>query len=277
LLILGGIVAAYLKAVLLAIVEGATEFLPVSSTGHLILVESFIDLTPDESFNKAFMIVIQLPAILAVLVYFRRDLWPFESTGALRRDRFVLWGKVFVAVLPALALGPFLDDFLEARLFAPVPVAIALLVGGVILIAVERRTHTTRFETVPSIPLLTALYIGLFQCLAMIPGTSRSAATIVGAMVLGASRPAAAEFSFFLAVPTLFAATVYSLFKHGLAFSGQEWGLLAVGSAVSFLVAYAAIVAFMTYIRRRSFAAFGIYRIVLAGIVLAAAMFGWIN
>lgn len=269
--------AAYLKAVLLAIVEGATEFLPVSSTGHLILVEAFVELTPDETFNNAFLIAIQLPAILAVLVYFRNDLWPFTHAGAPRRDRLVLWGKVLLAVLPALALGPFLDDFLETHLFAPVPVAIALLVGGVILIAVERRAHVTKFETVHNLPTRTAIYIGLFQCLAMIPGTSRSAATIIGAMLLGASRPAAAEFSFFLAVPTLFAATAYSLMKHGLSFSGEEWRLLAVGSAVSFATAYLAIAAFMGYVRRRSFAMFGWYRIVLAALVFASVTFGWMD
>ncbi len=269
--------APYFKAILLAIVEGATEFLPVSSTGHLILVESFIKLSEDESFNNAFLVIIQLPAILAVLIYFWADLWPFMHTGEARRDRFTLWAKVFVAVLPAIVLGSLINDFLETHLFAPVPVAIALFVGGAILIVVERRTHRIHYETVADLPVRTAFYIGLFQCLAMIPGTSRSAATIIGAMLVGASRPAAAEFSFFLAVPTLFAATAYSLLRHGLEFTGEEWRLLIVGSVVSLIVAYAAIAGFMNYIRRRSFAVFGVYRMVLAGIVLAAAMLGWID
>lgn len=269
--------AAYLKAVLLAIVEGATEFLPISSTGHLILVESFIELTPDERFNNSFLIVIQLPAILAVLIYFWADLWPFMHTGKERRDRFTLWGKVIVAVLPAVALGALLNEFLETHLFAPLPVAVALLAGGVILIVIERRNHQVVFETVDDMPIRTAFYIGLFQCLAMIPGTSRSAATIIGAMLVGASRPAAAEFSFFLAVPTILGATVYSLATHGIDFTAEEWRLLAVGSAVSFVVAYAAIAALMNYVRRRSLAAFGVYRIVLAGLVLAAAYLGWID
>jgi undecaprenyl-diphosphatase len=270
-------VEAYLKAVLLAIVEGATEFLPVSSTGHLILVESFVELTPDERFNNSFLVVIQLPAILAVLAYFWSELWPFMHSGDARRDRFVLWGKVVVAVLPAVALGAMLNSFLETHLFAPIPVAIALFVGGVILVLVERRNHRSAFETVANIPVPTAFYIGLFQCIAMIPGTSRSAATIIGAMLLGVSRPAAAEFSFFLAVPTILGATVYSLAAHGMAFTPHEWRLLGAGSIVSFLTAYVAIAAFMNYVRRRSFAAFGVYRIVLAGIVLAAAFAGWID
>lgn len=264
------------KAVVLAVVEGVTEFLPISSTGHLILVETFIRLTDDAAFNNAFMIVIQLPAILAVLVYFWRDLWPFAGTGQRRRELFTLWGKILFAVAPALALGPILDDFLERYLFAPVPVAAALFIGGIILIVLERLRHRVTYEAVTDITWRVALFIGVFQCLAMIPGTSRSGATIVGAMLLGASRPAAAEFSFFLAIPTLFAATAYSLMKHGVAFTSDQWVLIAAGSAVSFMVAYAVIAAFMRYIRQRSFAVFGYYRIVLAGIVLAAAVFGWI-
>jgi len=270
-------VDAIWKAVVLAVVEGATEFLPVSSTGHLILVEAFVDLTGDESFNNTFLIAIQLPAILAVLVYFWEHLWPFERTGAPRRDLFVLWGKITLAVLPALMLGPFLNDFIAAHLFAPVPVAVALVVGGIVLIAVERRRHTVRYEDVSQIDVRTALWIGVFQCLAMIPGTSRSAATIIGAMLLGTSRPAAAEFSFFLAIPTLLAATVYSLATSGTAITADQWGLLGVGSLVSFLVAYVAIAAFMQYIRRRSFAAFGYYRIVLGGAVLIATWLGWLS
>jgi undecaprenyl-diphosphatase len=269
-------VSAYLKAIVLAIVEGATEFLPVSSTGHLILVEAFIELTPDETFNNAFMIVIQLPAILAVLVYFWNDLWPFTRTGERRRGYFALWGKILVAMLPAVVLGPFLNNFLAAHLFAPVPVAMALLAGGIVLIVIERRAHRVRFVDVHEIPVLTALYIGVFQCLAMIPGTSRSAATIIGSILLGTNRAVAAEFSFFLAIPTMFAASVYTLWNHGLSFTVEEWGLLAIGSVESFAVAYLAIVAFMSYIRRRSFAVFGAYRIVLAAIVLLAVLLGWI-
>ncbi len=268
---------ALLKAVLLAIVEGATEFLPVSSTGHMIIVDAFVRLTEDKAFNDAFMVIIQLPAILAVVVYFWADLWPFSRTGAARRDLFSLWLKMIVAVIPALILGKLFDDFMEAHLFAPVPVAIALVVGGIVLIVLERVQRTAAYKNVNDIPLRTAFFIGLIQCLAMIPGTSRSAASIIGAMSLGASRQAAAEFSFFLAIPTMIAATGYKMFTQGLSFTGEQWTLLAVGSIVSFVVAYAVIAAFMGYVKKRSFEAFGYYRIALGAFVLLAAWLGWIG
>ena len=267
----------YLKAVLLAVVEGITEFLPISSTGHLILVESWVRLSDDETFNNAFMVVVQAPAILSVLVYFWKDLWPFGTTPETRNRLVALWGKIIVAVAPAIALGPFLNDYLEEHLFAPVPVAVALLVGGIVLIFLEGRLRGPTIERVADIPVRLALLIGLFQCFAMVPGTSRSAATIIGAMLLGASRPAAAEFSFFLAIPTLGAATVYSLVKSGVDFTQEQWMVLGVGSIVSFVVAYSVIAVFMSYVRRRSFAAFGYYRIALAVLVLAAAYWGWIG
>lgn len=267
----------YLKAVLLAIVEGATEFLPVSSTGHLIIVDAFVRLTEDTAFNDAFMVIIQLPAILAVVVYFWADLWPFARTGAERRGLFSLWVKIVAAVIPALVLGALFDDFLEAHLFAPVPVAIALIVGGIVLIVLERANRTVVYDSTHAIPVRTALLIGLIQCLAMIPGTSRSAASIIGAMALGTSRRAAAEFSFFLAIPTMFAATGYKMMKQGLSFTGEQWALLAVGSIVSFIVAYAVIAAFMGFIQKRSFEVFGYYRIALGALVLVAAWLGWIG
>ncbi len=268
---------AYLKAVLLAIVEGATEFLPVSSTGHLIIVDAFVRLTDDAAFNNAFMVIIQLPAILAVVAYFWKDLWPFSHAGDQRRGVFSLWTKIIAAVVPALVLGALFDDFLEAHLFAPVPVAIALIAGGAVLIALERLPRRVVYENATDIPLRTAVFIGFIQCLAMIPGTSRSAASIIGAMTLGAGRRAAAEFSFFLAIPTMFAATGYKMFKQGFAFTGEQWALLAVGSAVSFAVAYAVIAAFMGFLRHRSFEAFGYYRIALGALVLLAAWLGWIG
>lgn len=267
----------FLKAILLAVVEGVTEFLPISSTGHLILVDAFIRLSEDTAFNNTFMIVIQLPAIGAVVVYFWQDLWPYTALGERRQELFRLWSKILFAVLPALVLGALLNDFLEENLFAPIPVAVALLVGGIVIIAVERAGTRLRFEDVTDITYRAALFIGMFQCLAMIPGTSRSAATIVGAMILGASRPAAAEFSFLLAIPTMFAAFVYSLTKTGLTFSGEQWAVLVVGSVASFLVAYSVIAWFMSYVRTRSFAIFGYYRIVLAAVVLTTMLLGWIN
>ena len=262
---------AYLKAVLLAIVEGATEFLPVSSTGHLIIVDAFVKLTGDPAFNSAFIVVIQLPAILAVVVYFWKDLWPFSHTGEQRTDIFRLWTKTIAAVVPAIVLGALFDDFLEAHLFAPVPVAIALIVGGIVLIVIERMHRKVVYENVPDIPLRTAVFIGVIQCLAMVPGTSRSAASIIGAMSLGAGRRAAAEFSFFLAIPTMFAATGYKMMEQGFGFTGEQWALLATGSIVSFAVAYAVIAAFMGYIRRRSLESFGYYRIGLGALILLLA------
>jgi undecaprenyl-diphosphatase len=270
-------VIAYVKAALLAIVEGATEFLPVSSTGHLIIVDAFIRLTEDQAFNDSFMVIIQLPAILAVVAYFWADLWPFSRTGGDRRALLSLWMKILLAVIPALVLGALFDDFLEAHLFAPVPVAVALIVGGVVLILLERAGREVVYEKTGDLPFRTVLLIGLIQCLAMIPGTSRSAASIIGGMALGASRRAAAEFSFFLAIPTMFAATGYKMLKQGFAFTGEQWALLGVGSIVSFAVAYAVIAAFMGFIRKRSFEVFGYYRIALGGFVLIAAWLGWIG
>ena len=257
----------YLKAIGLAVVEGITEFLPISSTGHMILVEEYLRLGDDPGFADAFMVAIQLPAVLAVVLYFWRELWPFGQQSD-RAATIILWAKIAVAFLPAAVLGALLADAIETRLFNSVTVAVALIAGGAVLIALEQRRHRQALASVHAIGYRMALYIGCFQCLAMVPGTSRSAATIIGAMVLGASRPAAAEFSFFLAIPTMLGATAFTLMKSGLQFNGHQWGLLGVGSVVSFLVAYAVIAAFMRWIRTRSFAAFGYYRIALGALVL---------
>lgn len=268
----------YLKAILLAIVEGTTEFLPISSTGHLILADALVRLSNDEAFNNAFIIVIQFPAILSVLLYFRHDLWPLEKGWKTRPDILGLWGKILVAFVPAALLGPFLSDTIDAHLLAPVPVAVALIVGGAILIATDRKASGGGALTdVADLTLRMAFLIGLFQCLAMIPGTSRSAATIIGAMLLGASRPVAARFSFFLAVPTMAGAAAYTVLRTGFSFTGEQWAVLALGSLVSFLVAYAVIAAFMNFIRHRSFVGFGYYRIVLAACVFVFVYLGWID
>lgn len=263
----------FVKAVLLAVVEGVTEFLPISSTGHLILVEEFIALRGGPEFGSAFMVIIQLPAILSVVVYFWPRLWPFGKSREERDTVLVLWAKIGVAFLPAAVFGFLLDDFIEARLFNPVVVALALLVGGVVLLVLERSRRAPRFERAEEAGYGRALVVGLFQCLAMIPGTSRSAATIIGGMALGASRAAAAEFSFFLAVPTMLGAAALKLLKGGAAFSAGQWGLLAAGSVVSFAVAYAVVAFLMNYIRRHDFKVFGYYRIALALAVLAYFFF----
>ncbi|MFP4501384.1 MAG: undecaprenyl-diphosphate phosphatase [Candidatus Hydrogenedentota bacterium] len=273
----------YLKAVILAVVEGITEFLPISSTGHLILVEAPLRLS-DPGFARAFMVIIQFPAILSVVCYFWGELWPGrratpENTAHTLRigplalayePRIIsVWFKVVAGFMPAAVLGLLLNDLIEGHLLYPLPVAIALLTGGVLLIVIERRGHNPRFLNVHAFTYTTAVLIGCFQCLAMVPGTSRSAATIIGGMLLGASRPAAAEFSFFLAIPTMLGACTVSLAKHGLSFTTQQWALLAVGSVMSFIVAYVSIAFLMHYIRRHDFQLFGWYRIVLAAVVIA--------
>jgi undecaprenyl-diphosphatase len=224
-----------------------------------------------KAFADAFMVIIQLPAILAVVLYFWGKLWPFGK-GKDPVPTIRLWFLIVAAFLPAAVLGFLLDDFIEAHLFTPPVVAGALIVGGIILIALEKIGIRHRFEKVDDFKFPSAIAVGFFQCLAMIPGTSRSAATIIGGMSLGASRSAAAEFSFFLAIPTMMGATALKIYKNGLSFSPHEWALLAVGSVVSFAVAYAVIAAFMRYIQTRSFIPFGWYRIVL-GIVVIIAMF----
>ncbi|NLV41781.1 MAG: undecaprenyl-diphosphate phosphatase [Candidatus Hydrogenedentes bacterium] len=258
----------YVFAAILGLVEGVTEFLPVSSTGHMILVEDLLRLEGKPGFADAFMVMIQLPAILAVVLYFWKRLWPFGAEADTRAI-FGLWARVLTAFLPAAVIGFLLDDFIEARLFNPPTVAASLVAGGVVLLVIERRSIPVRHTDPALLGFRTALLIGFFQCLAMIPGTSRSAATIIGAMLLGVGRPAAAEFSFFLALPTMTGAAGLKLMENGLAFSAREWGLLFTGSAVSFVSAYAVVAAFMAYIRRRNFVPFAWYRIALGGAVTA--------
>jgi undecaprenyl-diphosphatase len=268
---------AYINAIILAIVEGATEFLPISSTGHLILAEEFLVLTSDDSFNNAFIIMIQLPAIAAVVLYFWRDLWPFSTSGQKRQDLYLMWLKIAVAFAPAVVLGLAFADTLDRYLLAPLPVAIALFVGGIIIIVMERVGFSEKIASVADFSFKMAFLIGLFQCLAMFPGTSRSAATIIGALLLGASRPAAAEFSFFLAIPTMIGATGLTIVKKGLAYTPHQWTLLVIGSVVSFAVAYIVIAAFMGYVKRNNFSVFGYYRIALSGLVLLLLALGKIG
>lgn len=260
-----------LKAIIIGIVEGVTEFLPISSTGHMILVDEFLKISSDKTFTMAFEVIIQLGAIISVIVYFWNDLWPFAGTVEHKKQTWELWLKVAVAVVPAVVLGLLFDDTIEEHFFNPLVVAITLVLYGIILIVLERyNAGKTRFKinSVTAIPFGLALAIGCFQCLAMVPGTSRSAATIIGAMLLGLSRGAAAEFSFFLAIPTMAGATALTILKNGLAFDAQQWIVIAVGFITSFVVAYAVIKFLMNFIRRHDFSVFGYYRIVLGIIVL---------
>ena len=264
-------VISIIKALVLGMVEGITEFLPISSTGHLILVNQWISFS--ESFTKMFDIVIQLGAILAVVVYFWSKLWPFGREETKKSEIFSTWKKTIVGVIPAIVIGGLLGSFIENKLFNPWVVAGALIVGGIILIIMERRKGNIRFDAVTQIPYLTVLYIGLIQCLSMIPGTSRAAATIIGAMLLGASRSVAVEFSFFLAIPTMIAASGYSLLKHGSSITGSEIVLLIVGFISAFLVALFVIKFFMKYVQSHDFKIFGYYRIILGALVLLYFVF----
>lgn len=269
----------YLKAVLFGIVEGITEWLPISSTGHLILLEEFIRPNVSSEFYECFQVVIQLGAILAVLFLFFNKLNPFslKKSEQERKSTWTLWLKVLIAVLPSAVLGLLLDDILEENLYNYAVVAVMLIVYGIAFVLVEIRNVGRQFHiaTVYDIDCKTALLIGVFQCLALIPGTSRSGATILGALFLGVSRAAGAEFSFFLAIPTMVGASGLKLVKYLLEGnwpSSNELAVLLIGCAVSFLVSLLVIRALMEYVRKHSFTGFGIYRIVLGIAVLAYFM-----
>ncbi len=264
-----------LKAVLFGIVEGVTEWLPISSTGHMILLDEFIQLNVSGEFKEMFEVVIQLGAILAVIVLFFHTLNPFSPKKSVTKKRatWQLWARVIVAVLPSAVIGLLLDDWMNEHLYNYVVVALALIVYGVAFIVVERLHNGKKpaIRRVEDIDYRTALLIGAFQCLSLIPGTSRSGSTILGGILLGTSRAAAAEFSFFLAIPTMVGASGLKLVKFlmsGTAISGTEIGVLIVGCLVSFAVSLAVIKALMKYVRNHSFSAFGIYRIVLGALVL---------
>lgn len=257
----------YLKAVILGIIEGITEFLPVSSTGHLILANEFFSF--DHRFEVLFDIVIQLGAILSVVVYFRKRLIPLGKgiVAEKRREMWELYKRALAGVLPALILGALLGDVLERYLFHPLVVAGALAVGGLAIILIERRDAFPRITAISQLRYRTVLCIGLFQCLAMIPGMSRSACTIFAAMLLGCSRVVAAEFSFFLAIPTMAASSGYALLKYGSGINLAGTGILLTGFITAFLVALLVIRLFMRMISKSSFTPFGYYRIGLAAVV----------
>ena len=265
----------FLKAVLFGIVEGITEWLPVSSTGHMILLDEFIKLRVSPAFYEMFQVVIQLGAIAAVLVLFFHKLNPFspKKNQKQKHNTWVLWIKVIVAVAPSAVLGLLLDDWMDAHLYNYMVVAIMLILYGVAFLFVERinEKRNAKIASVNKIDYKTALYIGAFQCLSLIPGTSRSGATILGAILLGVSRSAGAEFSFFLAIPTMLGASALKVLKfmlEGVRASGIEYLILMVGTVVSFLVSMLVIKGLMDYVRKRNFAAFGYYRIVLGFVVI---------
>ena len=266
-----------LKAVLFGIVEGITEWLPVSSTGHLILLNEFVRLNVSEEFGSMFDVVIQLGAILAVIVLFFHKLNPFapSKSETEKKQTWNLWFKVIAAILPSGVVGVLLDDWMDAHLHNGIVVSIALIVYGIAFILVERRNQGKRLKVISEvhdIDYRTALLIGAFQCLSLVPGTSRSGSTILGAILIGVGRSAGAEFSFFMAIPTMLGASAIKGLKFilsGVAVTGTEIGVLIVGSVVSFIVSMLVIKGLMEYVRKHSFSAFGVYRIALGIIVLA--------
>lgn len=276
------------KVLILGIVEGLTEFLPISSTGHLILFGKFIELSPKE-FSNAFFVIIQLGAILSVLYLYFNDLNPIgkykiqEKVGdkyksLSLKDKWELrdmptmrlLAKIIIGFLPAAVLGFLFDDLIDKYLFNEVTVSIALIFYGIIIILMEKKNKDSNFKynDLDDISLKTAFFIGVFQCLAMVPGTSRSAATIIGAMLLGCSRTSAAKFSFYLAIPTMLGATALKVIKIGISFSLWQWFLIIVGGIVSYIVALIVIKKFLSYIRNNDFTYFGFYRIILGILVL---------
>ena len=264
-----------LKAILFGIVEGVTEWLPVSSTGHMILLDELVKLKVSPEFYEMFQVVIQLGAIAAVILLFFHKLNPFSprKNAKQKHNTWVLWFKVVVAVLPSAVLGLLLDDWMDAHLYNYVVVAIALIVYGVAFLYIENlnKGKELKVQTVHQISYRTALLIGCFQCLSLIPGTSRSGSTILGAILLGVGRSAGAEFSFFLAIPTMLGASALKLLKFmlsGVSATGTEIMVLLVGCIVSFVVSFVVIRALMEYVRKHSFRVFGIYRIGLGILVL---------
>lgn len=269
------LIVELIKSLLYGIVEGITEWLPVSSTGHLILLEELLPLNVSDSFSEMFDVVIQLGAILAVIVLFFRKLNPFSPSKPPleKKSTWGLWLRVLVAVIPSAVIGVLLDDWLDEHLYNDITVAITLIVYGILFILIEKLKPASKAAVthVEGIDYKLAFLIGAFQILALIPGTSRSGATILGAMLLGCSRSAAAEFSFFMAIPTMLGASllkIVKLFAEGVAVTPSEWGILAVGCISAFAVSLCAIKFLMDFVKKHSFSAFGVYRIMLGVLVI---------
>lgn len=272
-----GTVIEVFKVILLGIVEGITEWLPISSTGHLILVNQFVSLRVSDKFLNMFNVVIQLGAILAVVVLFFPKLWPFSQnkTKEQRNDVLILWTKVVVGCIPAGIAGILLNDWMEEKIYNAYVVSAALIVYGILFIVIENMNKRKKFrvKSLSQITYSTAFSVGLFQMLSLVPGTSRSGSTIIGAMILGLSRGVAAEYSFFMSIPVMCGASLIKMLKFGFSYTGEEILFLITGMAVAFLVSLFAIKFLMSYIKRNDFKAFGYYRIILGVIVLAYFLF----
>lgn len=261
-----------LKVILLGIVEGITEWLPISSTGHMILVDKFINLNVSDDFREMFFVVIQLGAILAVIVLFWNKLFPFskEEKYFIKKDTMSLWFKIVVACLPAIVIGLPFDDKIDELFYNPATVAITLIVYGILFIVIENRNKgkTPKIRKLSQVTYQTALFIGVFQVLALIPGTSRSGATILGGILIGTSRYVATEFTFFLAIPVMFGASLLKMMKLGFSLEVNEIIVLIVGIVTAFIVSIFAIKFLIGYIKKNDFKAFGYYRIVLGILVI---------
>ena len=264
-----------IKVILIGIVEGISEWLPISSTGHMLLVDEFIRMDVSDSFKEMFFVVIQLGAILAVVLVFWKKMWPFDfkskGEGVIRKDIFSIWFKVVVACIPGAIVTLLFDDYVEAHLETPTIISCALIFYGIAFIVVENmnKSRVARIEGIHDITYKTAFVIGLFQVLSIIPGTSRSGATIIGALLIGVSRVAAAEFTFFLAVPVMFGLSFIKLLKFGFHYSQAEIVVLLVGVVVAFTVSLFVIKFLMQYIKKHDFKVFGWYRIILGVAMLA--------
>lgn len=261
-----------IKAFFLGIVEGITEWLPISSTGHMLLVDQFMPLNMSDEFKNMFFVVIQLGAILAVITLFFKKLNPFAPSKSTfeKKETWSLWFKVFVACVPTVIVALPLDDIMEKYLSSPIVISCALVFYGVAFILIENynKRRTPNVTELSKLTYKTALFIGLFQVLSIIPGTSRSGATIIGAILLGTSRYVAAEFTFFLAIPTMFGASALKIFKFGLDFSLTEAVILLVGMVTAYFVSVVVIRFLMSYIKKHDFKVFGWYRIALGIVVL---------
>lgn len=264
-----------LKTVVLGIVQGITEWLPISSTGHMILVDQFMPLNQPSAFIDLFLVVIQFGSILAVVTLYFHKLNPFspKKTSKEKSETWSMWFKVLVACIPAAVIGLLFDDFITAHTYNAWVVSAALIIYGIIFIIIERRNKTPKINSIDALDYKTALLIGAFQVLSLIPGTSRSGSTIIGAVILGTSRFVAAEFSFFLAIPVMFGASLLKIVKFfmetGGGFSGEQLGILLLGMAVAYAVSIAAIKFLMSYIRNHDFTVFGYYRIAVGVLVIA--------
>ncbi len=265
-----------IKVIILGIVEGITEWLPVSSTGHLILVGDLLAPSMSEGFMEMFNVVIQLGAIMAVVVLYFHKLNPFSPKKSKKQKMLTwqMWFKVMIACVPAAVVGLLFNDYLDAVFYKPLPVAVMLIVYGVLFVFVENRNKNTKPKVtkISQLSLQMLVWIGVFQMLALIPGTSRSGATIVGALLIGISREVAAEFTFFLAIPVMFGASLLKLIKFGFAFTGAEFGLLMLGCVVSFVISILAIKFLMGYIKNNDFKVFGYYRIVLGAVIVVVSL-----